>query len=89
MIYAFIGITVFWLFLFCYIIIASIDFGSGFFGLHSQFTGDEKKINHLISCYLNQAWEVTHVFFVFFFVGFAGFFSDSIKYLGTVFLLPV
>ncbi len=26
MIYAFIGITVLWLFLFCYIIIASIDF---------------------------------------------------------------
>ncbi|HCX0115653.1 TPA: cytochrome d ubiquinol oxidase subunit II, partial [Staphylococcus aureus] len=49
MIYAFIGITVLWLFLFCYIIIASIDFGAGFFALHSKLTGDEKKINHLIS----------------------------------------
>ncbi len=54
MIYAFIGITVLWLFLFCYIIIASIDFGAGFFALHSKLTGDEKKINHLISRYLNQ-----------------------------------
>ncbi|HDH6472205.1 TPA: cytochrome d ubiquinol oxidase subunit II, partial [Staphylococcus aureus MRSA-Lux-11] len=52
MIYAFIGITVLWLFLFCYIIIASIDFGAGFFALHSKLTGDEKKINHLISRYL-------------------------------------
>lgn len=67
MIYAFIGITVLWLFLFCYIIIASIDFGAGFFALHSKLTGDEKKINHLISRYLNPVWEVTNVFFVFFF----------------------
>lgn len=59
MIYAFIGITVLWLFLFCYIIIASIDFGAGFFALHSKLTGDEKKINHLISRYLNPVWEVT------------------------------
>ncbi len=56
MIYAFIGITVLWLFLFCYIIIASIDFGAGFFALHSKLTGDEKKINHLISRYLNPVW---------------------------------
>ena len=88
MIYAFIGITVLWLFLFCYIIIASIDFGAGFFALHSKLTGDEKKINHLISRYLNPVWEVTNVFFVFFFVGFVGFFPESIKYLGTVLLIP-
>ncbi|SUL34031.1 Cytochrome d ubiquinol oxidase subunit II [Staphylococcus aureus] len=30
--------------LFCYIIIASIDFGAGFFALHSKLTGDERKL---------------------------------------------
>lgn len=88
MIYAYIGITVLWVFLFCYIIIASIDFGSGFFALHSKMTGNEKKVNHLIHRYLNPVWEVTNVFFVFFFVGFIGFFPDSAKYLGTVLLVP-
>ena len=82
MIYAHIGITVLWIFLFCYIIVASIDFGAGFFALHSKITGEEKKINHLIHRYLNPVWEVTNVFFVFFFVGFVGFFPDSAKYLG-------
>lgn len=53
MIYAYIGITVLWIFLFCYIIVASIDFGAGFFALHSRITGEEKKINHLIHRYLN------------------------------------
>lgn len=88
MIYAYIGITVLWFFLFCYIIIASIDFGAGFFALHSKITGEEKKINHLIARYLNPVWEVTNVFFVFFFVGFVGFFPESVKYVGTVLLIP-
>lgn len=32
--YTTIGITVLWTFLFLYIIVASIDFGAGFFTLH-------------------------------------------------------
>ena len=86
--YTGIGITVLWTFLFCYIIVASIDFGAGFLTLHTKLTGEEKKINHLIERYLNPVWEVTNVFCVFFFVGFVGFFPDSALYLGTVLLVP-
>lgn len=86
--YTGIGITVLWTFLFCYIIVASIDFGAGFLTLHTKLTGEEKMINHLIERYLNPVWEVTNVFFVFFFVGFVGFFPDSALYLGTVLLVP-
>ncbi|MEK4169303.1 cytochrome d ubiquinol oxidase subunit II [Staphylococcus sp. FSL W8-1268] len=86
--YTGIGITVLWTFLFFYIIVASIDFGAGFLTLHTKLTGEEKKINHLIERYLNPVWEVTNVFFVFFFVGFVGFFPDSALYLGTVLLVP-
>ena len=82
--YTGIGITVLWTFLFFYIIVASIDFGAGFLTLHTKLTGEEKKINHLIERYLNPVWEVTNVFFVFFFVGFVGFFPDSALYLGTL-----
>lgn len=88
MYYTGIGITVLWTFLFFYIIVASIDFGAGFLTLHTKLTGEEKKINHLIERYLNPVWEVTNVFFVFFFVGFVGFFPDSALYLGTVLLVP-
>lgn len=87
--YAYIGITVLWTFLFCYVIVAAIDFGAGFFTLHAKITKQDKKINHLIARYLNPVWEVTNVFFVFFFVGIVGFFPDTAKYLGTVLLLPV
>ncbi|MEP9851612.1 cytochrome d ubiquinol oxidase subunit II [Staphylococcus aureus] len=88
MIFAYIGITVLAIFLFSYIIIASIDFGAGFFTLHAKITKQDKKINHLIGRYLNPVWEVTNVFFVFFFVGMVGFFPDTAKYFGTVLLLP-
>lgn len=88
MIFSYIGIIVLWLFLFCYIIIASIDFGAGFFALHAKITNQDKKLNHIISRYLNPVWEVTNVFFVFFFVGMVGFFPDSALYFETVLLVP-
>lgn len=88
MIFAYIGITVLGIFLFSYIIIASIDFGAGFFTLHAKVTKQDKQINHLIGRYLNPVWEVTNVFFVFFFVGIVGFFPDTAKYFGTVLLVP-
>lgn len=87
MVYEVIGITVLWIFLFGYIIVASIDFGAGFFSLHAKLFGQSHEINDLIQRYLNPVWEVTNVFFVFFFVGIVGFFPDT-AYYGTVLLIP-
>ncbi|HDV5986759.1 TPA: cytochrome d ubiquinol oxidase subunit II [Staphylococcus pseudintermedius] len=88
MVYGVIGITVLWIFLFGYIIVASIDFGAGFFSLHAKLFGQSHEINDLIQRYLNPVWEVTNVFFVFFFVGIVGFFPDTAYYYGTVLLIP-
>lgn len=88
MVYEVIGITVLWIFLFGYIIVASIDFGAGFFSLHGKLFGQSHEINDLIQRYLNPVWEVTNVFFVFFFVGIVGFFPDTAYYYGTVLLIP-
>lgn len=88
MVYEVIGITVLWIFLFGYIIVASIDFGAGFFTLHAKLFGQSHEINDLIQRYLNPVWEVTNVFFVFFFVGIVGFFPDTAYYYGTVLLIP-
>ncbi|EGQ4399893.1 cytochrome d ubiquinol oxidase subunit II [Staphylococcus pseudintermedius] len=88
MVYEVIGITVLWIFLFGYIIVASIDSGAGFFSLHAKLFGQSHEINDLIQRYLNPVWEVTNVFFVFFFVGIVGFFPDTAYYYGTVLLIP-
>ncbi|WP_456271699.1 cytochrome d ubiquinol oxidase subunit II [Bacillus sp. AK031] len=82
------GITVLWIFLYGYLIVASIDFGAGFFAFYAKITNKKHTVNDLISRYLSPVWEVTNVFFVFFFVGLVGFFPDTAYYYGTALLLP-
>lgn len=86
--YELIGITVLWLFLYGYLIVASIDFGAGFFAYFAKVTKQDHIINQLISRYLSPVWEVTNVFFVFFFVGLVGFFPDAAYYYGQSLLIP-
>lgn len=82
------GITVLWIFLFGYIIVASIDFGAGFFGYYSVATGKKHITYKIIERYLSPVWEVTNVFLVFFYIGMVGFFPDTAFYYGTALLVP-
>ncbi|KYD08916.1 cytochrome d ubiquinol oxidase subunit II [Heyndrickxia sporothermodurans] len=82
------GISVLWLFLFGYVIIASIDFGAGFFNAYSVLTGRQHILTHIIQRYLSPVWEITNVFLVFFFVGMVGFFPKTAFYYGTTLLVP-
>ncbi|KGX91563.1 cytochrome D ubiquinol oxidase subunit II [Pontibacillus halophilus JSM 076056 = DSM 19796] len=86
--YELIGITVLWVFLYGYLIVASIDFGAGFFAYYAKLTKQDHVVNKLISRYLSPVWEVTNVFFVFFFVGLVGFFPDAAYYFGQSLLVP-
>lgn len=83
-----VGITVLWIFLYGYLIVASIDFGAGFFAYYGKRTKRDHIINSIIGRYLSPVWEVTNVFFVFFFVGLVGFFPDTAYYYGTALLIP-
>lgn len=82
------GISVLWLFLFGYVVLGSIDFGAGFFNAYSILTKKDHIISNIIQRYLSPVWEVTNVFFVFFFVGIVGFFPESAYYFGTILLVP-
>lgn len=86
--YGIIGITVLWTFLFGYLIVASVDFGAGFFSYYSKITGHNNKVHTIIQRYLSPVWEVTNVFLIFFVVGLIGFFPDSAYYYGTALLVP-
>ncbi|MBY6270456.1 cytochrome d ubiquinol oxidase subunit II, partial [Parageobacillus thermoglucosidasius] len=83
-----IGISVLWLFLFGYVIVASIDFGAGFFSAYSDFAKKKHILHKIIQRYLSPVWEVTNVFLVFFFVGIVGFFPKTAYYYGTILLVP-
>ncbi|CAM3944497.1 cytochrome d ubiquinol oxidase subunit II [Alkalicoccus chagannorensis] len=86
--YEIIGITVLWLFLYGYLIVASVDFGAGFFSYYTKRTKKDHKIHSIIQRYLSPVWEVTNVFLVFFFIGIVGFFPDTAYYYGTALLIP-
>ena len=83
------GIAVLWSFLYGYVIVASIDFGSGFFNAYSVLTNRSDILSNIIKRYLSPVWEVTNVFLVFFFVGIVGFFPQTAFYYGTILLVPV
>ncbi|WP_078551799.1 cytochrome d ubiquinol oxidase subunit II [Bacillus alkalicellulosilyticus] len=83
------GISVLWLFLFGYVIVASIDFGAGFFNASTIVTRKHHIVNTVIQRYLSPVWEITNVFLVFFFVGMIGFFPSTAYYFGTVLLIPI
>ncbi|MGO4886808.1 cytochrome d ubiquinol oxidase subunit II [Anaerobacillus sp. MEB173] len=83
-----IGISVLWVFLYGYLIIASIDFGAGFYSFYAKVTDKQHNIRVVIDRYLSPVWEVTNVFLVFFFVGLIGFFPDTAYYYGTALLVP-
>lgn len=83
------GISVLWIFLFGYVIVASIDFGAGFFNAYSLMIGKNHILTNIIQRYLSPVWEVTNVFLVFFFVGMVGFFPQTAFYYGTILLVPV
>jgi cytochrome bd ubiquinol oxidase subunit II len=88
MTYEVVGITVLWLFLYGYLIVASVDFGAGFFSYYSKRKNKESVIHSIIQRYLSPVWEVTNVFLVFFFIGIVGFFPDTAYYYGTALLIP-
>ncbi|MGD6832939.1 cytochrome d ubiquinol oxidase subunit II [Sutcliffiella halmapala] len=86
--YEVVGITVLWTFLYGYLIVASIDFGAGFFSYYSSVTKKDHLIDKVIVRYLSPVWEVTNVFLVFFFIGIVGFFPSTAYYYGTTLLIP-
>lgn len=86
--YEVVGITVLWTFLYGYLIVASIDFGAGFFSYYSTVTKKDHLIDKVIVRYLSPVWEVTNVFLVFFFIGIVGFFPSTAFYYGTTLLIP-
>ncbi|MVP00927.1 cytochrome d ubiquinol oxidase subunit II [Paenibacillus lutrae] len=82
------GITVLWIFLFGYLIVASIDFGAGFFSYYSVISGSKNITHRIIERYLSPVWEVTNVFLIFFYIGLVGFFPETARYYGTALLVP-
>ena len=86
---AVVAYTILWAAILAYFVLASIDFGEGFYHLLSLFRPEGPLVRRAIHSYVNPRWEVTNVFLVLIVVGAAGFFPGLVGVLGTVLLIPV
>ncbi len=81
--------TILWAAIFVYFLLASIDFGEGFYHLLSLWRPEGAQVRRAIHAYVNPRWEVTNVFLVLIVVGAAAFLPGLVGVLGTVLLIPV
>lgn len=87
MIDAYIAITVLWGFVFIYAVMATMDFGAGFW---SMFYINRKKttVTNIANRYLSPTWEVTNTFIVALVVAVYSMFPKGAYTLGTILLIP-
>ncbi len=81
--------TILWAAIFVYFLLASVDFGAGFYHLLSLFRPEGAMVRRAIHAYVNPRWEVTNVFLVLIVVGAAALLPGLVGVLGTVLLIPV
>ncbi|MBA2873913.1 cytochrome d ubiquinol oxidase subunit II [Thermaerobacillus caldiproteolyticus] len=82
-----IAITLIWGFIFIYAVMATMDFGAGFWSM--VYINQEKtKATNIANRYLSPTWEVTNVFIVAIVVALVSFFPGATFLLGTVLLVP-
>ena len=77
-----------WCYLYIYIIIASIEFGIGFFAYYGRFVSKKPSVHKLEYAYDPRLWHITIIFFVLFVVGLIGFFPDTLEYYGRALIIP-
>ncbi|WP_462411232.1 cytochrome d ubiquinol oxidase subunit II [Neobacillus sp. Marseille-QA0830] len=84
---AYLAVTVLWGFVFIYAVMATMDFGAGFW---SMFYINRKKTGatNIANRYLSPTWEVTNTFIVALVVAVYSLFPKGAYTLGTILLIP-
>lgn len=77
-----------WILTYCYLILASVDFGASFYLFYEQMIQGKSGLALLINDYLSPVSEITNVCFVFFFAAVLGFFPEMSYYYGTSLIVP-
>jgi cytochrome bd ubiquinol oxidase subunit II len=86
--YPLIKIIILGVFLYGYVLTASIDFGARFFSYFSKWRGQNYTISRIIDRYLPTIWELTIVFFILSIITLVEFFPDAVFYYGKALLIP-
>ncbi|PAQ14059.1 hypothetical protein CD798_12295 [Bacillaceae bacterium SAOS 7] len=84
---ALIAITVLWGFVFIYSVMATMDFGAGFWSM-IYINREQTRATNVANRYLSPTWEVTNTFIVALVVAVYSLFPTAAYVLGTILLIP-
>lgn len=84
---AYLAITVLWGFVFIYAVMATMDFGAGFWSM-IYINRTKTKATNIANRYLSPTWEVTNTFIVALVVAVYSLFPKGAYTLGTILLVP-
>jgi len=84
---ALIAITILWGFVFIYAVMATLDFGAGFWSM-VYLKRDHTRATNIANSYLSPTWEITNTFIVALVVAVYSLFPNAAYTLGTVLLIP-
>ncbi|MCM3764797.1 cytochrome d ubiquinol oxidase subunit II [Neobacillus niacini] len=84
---ALIAITVLWGFVFIYAVMATMDFGAGFWSMF-YINHERTRATNIANRYLSPTWEVTNTFIVALVVALVSLFPKATYTLGTILLIP-
>ncbi|MEN2766946.1 cytochrome d ubiquinol oxidase subunit II [Ornithinibacillus xuwenensis] len=84
---ALIAITVLWGFVFIYAVMATMDFGAGFWSM-IYLNREKTRATNIANRYLSPTWEVTNTFIVALVVAIYSLFPNATYTLGTILLVP-
>lgn len=84
---ALIAITVLWGFVFIYAVMATMDFGAGFWSM-IYISREKTQATNIANRYLSPTWEVTNTFIVALVVAVYSLFPTAAYNLGTILLIP-
>lgn len=87
MLNAYLAVTVLWGFVFIYAVMATMDFGAGFWSM-IYFNREKTKATNIANRYLSPTWEVTNTFIVALVVAVYSMFPRGAYTLGTILLIP-
>ncbi|WEG11761.1 cytochrome d ubiquinol oxidase subunit II [Pullulanibacillus sp. KACC 23026] len=83
-----IGMTLFWILLYGYIIVASVDFGAGFFASYETLYGERNGLGEIIQQFLSPFWESISVGLLVIMMAIVYSFSDAARLLGPTLIMP-
>ena len=83
-----VAMAILWCYLYVYIIIASIEFGIGFYSYYGRYVSKKPSIHKVDNAYDPRLWPITIFFFVVFVVGLVGLFPDTLEFYGKALIIP-